>query len=573
MNRLFYQIILIFSFIVFFTSLILTFILSRINVDSLKTFAKEYAIATSDEISKDLKTEIEEIKNILQSIVEVFNDRKKSVNEKIDFVKILLHLNKEITYLAIYDENGQFIDNFYSKNIKIRKEIKEVLNSKKEISFSIFFPENDTFPIFEIILPWFNQNQLLGYLVAGISLNFLSYNIKKISERRFGINDLIFIVNKDGTIIAHPEKQLIGKNIKEFEIHRKLKDFHSIFLAEVGLLINNVDYKKRKVVTTIISLPSIEWAIFVSQLEDKVYGNLKRLFTYSFFSFVFSLLISLILSIFSSRYLTKPLEELKKGIERIEEKDFEYALKVKVKNEIGKVANSFNRMVEKLKYYKEEIKKETAIKTYFLRHLPPHIVSEIKILDKTTIFSEPIEKIVSVMFADIKDFTSISEKLSPPRLASFLNKYFKVVTECIFKYNGVVDKFIGDSAMVLFGIVGDTENTSDSAILAAREIVRKLNETNEELFNEFGHVIKVKIGISTGLVFVGDIGAENRLDYTAIGKTVNIASRLEEIAGENEILIDENTKNKLTINTITTLIGEISLKGIKEKIKVYKVSE
>ncbi|MEO0271023.1 MAG: adenylate/guanylate cyclase domain-containing protein [candidate division WOR-3 bacterium] len=206
-----------------------------------------------------------------------------------------------------------------------------------------------------------------------------------------------------------------------------------------------------------------------------------------------------------------------------------------------------------------------------MRYLPTHLANQLIAQGKSTLSAETIKREISIMFADISNFTSLSEKFSPEKLVSYLNKYFNIATESIFKYNGVIDKFIGDCVMALFGVPYVSINAAEEAVKSAIDLIKNILMKNEEFEKEFGFGIRVKIGISTGDVVVGNIGSKTRLDYTAIGKAVNLASRFEELALDNEIIIDESTKNKLPSIIKIEEIGYMKIKGIKENVKCYRV--
>ncbi|MEO0284646.1 MAG: adenylate/guanylate cyclase domain-containing protein [candidate division WOR-3 bacterium] len=565
-----------FSLIVFFTTFFLTLILAKINTDSLTLSAKEYAVAISDEIKKDLFQKTEIIEEALNYVIDIFNDNALNIEKKIEYVKIYLSFEPNINYIGIYDVNGRLIDQFSSPKYGILKDITDKIKIIRSDStfYSLYYSEKDSFPVLEAIKKWkTSDNRLIGYLSAGFSLSYLSSYLKELSFRRFNIYDLIFILDKNGNVIAHPEIKFVKekKKLKEIGFFKNFENSKEILKFDIAFSQNYIDYKNRKLLGTFTTLPSLEWGIVVSQPHEIVYASLRRLYTFSSLTGFIFLFLSIIFGILSSRYLTKPIEELNLGIKRIISRDFGYQVNVRAKNEIGELANSFNEMIKTLKHYKEEIIKETEIKLFAMRYLPTHLANQLIAQGKSTLSAETIKREISIMFADISNFTSLSEKFSPEKLVSYLNKYFNIATESIFKYNGVIDKFIGDCVMALFGVPYVSINAAEEAVKSAIDLIKNILMKNEEFEKEFGFGIRVKIGISTGDVVVGNIGSKTRLDYTAIGKAVNLASRFEELALDNEIIIDESTKNKLPSIIKIEEIGYMKIKGIKENVKCYRV--
>ena len=176
----------------------------------------------------------------------------------------------------------------------------------------------------------------------------------------------------------------------------------------------------------------------------------------------------------------------------------------------------------------------------------------------------------SVLFMDIVGFTAKVEHLKPVETGIFLNNFFTEMTDIIFKYNGTLDKFIGDAIMAVFGVPFAIKNHTELSIQAALDMLKKLNEINTNI--PVKKQIKVRIGINTGKLIAGDFGSPRRLDYTVLGNTVNLASRMEStVAGPNEIVVSElvhaRTKNVFDFE----FLGNKEIYGITKPVKAYKV--
>jgi adenylate cyclase len=175
----------------------------------------------------------------------------------------------------------------------------------------------------------------------------------------------------------------------------------------------------------------------------------------------------------------------------------------------------------------------------------------------------------TVLFLDIVKFTTRAEKMTPTEVGIFLNNFFSEMTEIIFTYNGTLDKFIGDAIMAIFGVPIALENHAEMAIRAALDMMKKLIQINRQLPEK--ERIKVRIGINAGKLISGDFGSPKRLDYTVLGNSVNIASRLESIAGPNEILVSESIHQATADKFAFEGLGEKKLQNISTPVKVYRV--
>jgi adenylate cyclase len=182
-----------------------------------------------------------------------------------------------------------------------------------------------------------------------------------------------------------------------------------------------------------------------------------------------------------------------------------------------------------------------------------------------------VRRYITVLFLDIRGFTSIAEESSPEEVVSILNSLFKVVNKVIFDYGGTLDKYMGDAVMAVFNAPLDIKDHENNAVQAAVEIQRNITAHAEEYAKLYGAEIWVGIGINSGEAVVGNIGTEERMDYTAIGDAVNIASRLEAKAEKGEILIGQSTKEKLSASYGVVLKGTVNLAGKKEPVEVYRV--
>jgi len=214
----------------------------------------------------------------------------------------------------------------------------------------------------------------------------------------------------------------------------------------------------------------------------------------------------------------------------------------------------------------EEIKRRSQLERYH----SPAVISRILGVGSTDQSIEAQEIDVTVVFSDIVGFTSIAEKIEPHRVSLLLNDYFSEMTDIIFRHDGTLDKFIGDAIMAVFGAPLPMEDHAVRAVRTALEMRERLRQMNDEKFTK--HKIDVRIGINSGRVVAGDIGSPKRIEYTVLGNTVNIASRLESgVAKPGQIVIGEATYQMIRDHFQTEPLGEFNLKGLEKSIMVYEV--
>lgn len=183
------------------------------------------------------------------------------------------------------------------------------------------------------------------------------------------------------------------------------------------------------------------------------------------------------------------------------------------------------------------------------------------------------KKEITVLFSDIRDFTSISEGVSPERLVEFLHVFFNTMTGVIYTHHGVVDKFIGDAIMALFGAPISDVQHAINAVSAASGMIDAMGDLKKRAKDILGREINIGIGIHTGEAIVGNMGSDKRFDYTAIGDTVNLASRLEglnKFFGTTCIISDE-VRQKLNDHVPLRQLGRVKVKGKTEGVKLYEI--
>lgn len=221
-------------------------------------------------------------------------------------------------------------------------------------------------------------------------------------------------------------------------------------------------------------------------------------------------------------------------------------------------------------YY--ETKQKNYITKQFGRYISPDLVREIA-KSGQEIQLGGINKELSILFLDVRGFTTLSEKLKPEEVVGFLNMMFNLITEKALENRGTIDKFIGDAAMILFNAPLDVPNHPYYAVKTAYDIQRGMEAVRKQILDTYGVTISVGIGINTGEVVVGNIGSYLRVDYTAIGDNVNTAARIESNTSANQILVSEATYERTKDFFEYEFFGEKMMKGKTVGIKLYEVKD
>ena len=220
----------------------------------------------------------------------------------------------------------------------------------------------------------------------------------------------------------------------------------------------------------------------------------------------------------------------------------------------------------------EDISDVSKVKNTFKRYVSKQVVDELLGDDgKLNLGGEQRE--VTILFTDIRGFTSMSEKMKPERVVTTLNEYFSDMIDIVFKNNGTLDKIIGDELMVLYGAPISGENDTVRAVETAVEMQHKIKELNKHRKKRKEPPILVGAGINRGLVVSGNIGSRDLMDYTVIGDTVNVASRLCAAAGPGQIMVSRSVYGATKKNFSYDKLEPIKVKGKEKKVPVFLISD
>jgi len=271
------------------------------------------------------------------------------------------------------------------------------------------------------------------------------------------------------------------------------------------------------------------------------------------FTTLIMILIAILLAFIMSRHLSRPIHNLVDASKAIGAGDYQYRLNEQRNDEIGELACAFNIMAQGLL-------QKSQVEDVFSRYVSSNVAKKVlQNLDDVELGGKHIS--ASVLFADIVGFTSISEKLPPQEITHILNEYFSFISSIAQLHNGHIDKFMGDCAMIVFGAPEHSEDHSIDAINCAIMIQQLVELLNVQRLKQHKMPIHFTIGVNSGTMIAGNLGSNDRMEYTVIGDPVNIASRLASIAKSDQILILEELYNK----------GDISKQILASKHKIIQV--
>lgn len=328
----------------------------------------------------------------------------------------------------------------------------------------------------------------------------------------------------------------------------------------------------------------------ISEKEDVFFSDAKAIAFQTIISLCAAVGIAVLVLIFITKGLTNPLARIVHAMNGIiETADLSSRVEVEYNDETGNLAMSFNKMTEELDKAYSQIKryafdavlaqkKEERIRHIFQKYVPNNVIEKFFASPEKMLVGD--NRVLSILFSDIRSFTTISEGLSPDDLVNSLNRYFSGQVEVIYNRNGIVDKYIGDAIMAFWGAPDKHEDDALQSVLSGLEMIEAVKKFNENQRKLGKCEFQIGIGLNYGEVTVGNIGSERKMDYTVIGDAVNLASRMEGLTKtyHSEILISESLFEELRKKSPDAglhyrLLDTVAVKGKTKGVKIFTVKK
>jgi class 3 adenylate cyclase/HAMP domain-containing protein len=355
--------------------------------------------------------------------------------------------------------------------------------------------------------------------------------------------------------------------------------------------LQNADIGGEKRVFQSFYFTPFQWYILISEKSDVFYHDANRIALQTVITLGVSIALAVALLVMVASHLTGPLGRIVKTMNGIiESADLSSRVEIEYQDETGNLAYTFNRMIGELDSAYTQIKryafdavlagkKEERIRQIFQKYVPKDVIERF--------FASPEKMLVgdnrslSILFSDIRSFTTISEGMAPDDLVNSLNRYFSGQVDIIYNRKGIVDKYIGDAIMAFWGAPEKHSDDALQSVLSGLDMIDALAGFNQNQKRLGKPEFRIGIGINYGEVTVGNIGSERKMDYTVIGDAVNLASRMEGLTKtyHSEILISESLYAELQKSGLAAnapklyyrLLDTVAVKGKTKGVKIYTV--
>lgn len=300
-----------------------------------------------------------------------------------------------------------------------------------------------------------------------------------------------------------------------------------------------------------------------SALDQSMQGATQSIL----FASLLVVVVGSILTVFLSRRLSKPIHDLMDASRALEAGHYHFRFAERRNDEIGNLMSSFNR-------YAEGMQRSTQMESTLSRYLSPSVAREIITGDAPVqLGGQRVE--ATVLFADIVGFTGMAEGMNPEEVANLLNRYFAHIVRACEMNQGMVDKYIGDCAMLVFGVPQADPEHSFHGIMCALTIQRLVAMENQARGRQGLAPVRFRLGLNSGEMLAGNMGAQERMEYTVVGDTVNLASRLGSAAEAGQIIVTEQiySRPEIAERFVARAHRSIRLRGIQHPVTTYVIED
>jgi adenylate cyclase len=404
------------------------------------------------------------------------------------------------------------------------------------------------------------SRQAAGFAVADVNLKLIWDVVTAI---KIGETGEAFVIDDAGRLVAHPDMSLVLRGdatVREFD--RLRRDI----AASSGSATETEDNKGRSVVALAAEIPSLKWTVVVQQPAAEAFAPIRASLWRSLLLIVLGTLLAIVLAYWLARRMSGPIRLLEEAAQLVGAGQFDHRVTISTGDELEQLAGRFNEMARELGLSQEKSDRINRLK----RFLAPQIAELVERAGDDALLDGQRREVVAI-FADLRGFTAFSNRNEPETVMKVLGEYHEAVGAIIDRRGATLTNFAGDGLMVLINAPVSCPDPACEALSLAIEmqsVVQRLVAG----WRKHGHGIGLGIGLAMGPATVGRIGYEGRLDYTAIGSSVNLASRLCSAAIDGQILVDAVIATAVAGRIALQALGTIAVKGYDQPVPIFTVA-
>lgn len=555
-------------------------LLMRVSRDAVRTAEKQLQASILAEAAGVTVRTIRDVQSDAQAVANAMGEASqpgRTPEQTMAAVKATLATRASIT-AARFEVPAARIDTMLRKTGETGDAPSSTVTLRKRadehgVAFAVTGPQSATLVVPVLAAADASEKGASGYITVGLDLARLETRLADIVDARFpeqGAN--IAVIDGDRRVVAGhggAAAPQAGQDASSLAVLARLPagiswDHRIAIVAEH-------EHNGVMMVGAVETVAELGWAVAIWRPEPVAYASLDKLRRNMIVVSLAGVLLAVLVGLIASRSVTRPILQLVHQARLIGQRDWRAVQLPNLgRSELGVLSQSLAQMAGDLEQGERKIADEARLRGDLSRYLSKEIVSAI-VEGKQNLALGGERRMVTVLFADVVAFTPLTEVRPAEQVVALLNELFSLMTEIVFRHGGIIDKFIGDCMMAVWGAPVAAQDHAARALAAAEDIMRFLDSANELWRKQYGIEVRLAIGVNSGEAVVGNIGSDKRMEYTVIGDVVNVAARLESVAAPNQVLVGAQTQAIGGEGFPLRDLGERKITGRDRAIAVFEL--
>ncbi|MFY0569506.1 adenylate/guanylate cyclase domain-containing protein [Archangium lansingense] len=554
----------------------------RINVDTLQQMVLDLHRSIIGDVQRAVRNELDRVEQDLEGLsLLLFAPGLGDDATRYALVGSRIAALRDIDFVSLYAPSGQRVTTVKAEEVpeprvvsRLGPALLEALRaSNGQMVVQGVRASEQGGPVLEVLYPIVKDGSVRAILGTQVKLGKLCALMEDLGEKFLGSRENVFVVDRERRLVFHADLARVAA--------REDLSRHGLFAALSGdssfdtdmVAISDFHLDGQEMVGSLEAISGRGWAVVVQRPRSVVYGSLSEMYASILAVLALAALVALVVGLFGARQLTRPIRDLVAATRALAERTFRGVSERVTRrgDELGTLGRAFDSMAVTLEAKEREVVTQTQVRAALSRYLSPDVV-DLVVSNPEQLRLGGERREVTILFADVVGFTKLSESQPPETIVALLNELFTFATEIIQRRGGIIDKFIGDCVMAVWGSPQSHPDDALRAVQAAEDLRRWLDVGNRRWRARWGIEIQLAIGIHTGPAVAGNVGSEKRMEYTVIGDTVNVAARIESMAQPGQILVSEATRERIGDSGVELVpAGERQLHGRTAATRIFEV--